>query len=319
MKAVTCLTLDGPGAVAICDRPAPTLAPGEILVSVEAVGLNFMDTLITRGRYQMKPALPFAIGAEVSGRVADANGHAGFAPGDRVMAFVGIGGAAETVAVPAERLVKLPEAIPAEVAAGLPVTYGAAIYALRRRVALGPEDTIAILGASSGSGLAAIDVARAQGARVIAAASSEAKLAQCEADAGVLTDPGSLKDALREASGSIGPTVIYDCIGGDATDAALRALATGGRYVVFGFAAGIPAIQANIALLKDCTIHGINWPDAVARDPQGHTSDMALLLEWIETGTIQPRPPAVRPVADAVAALEDLEERRVIGKVVLKF
>lgn len=322
MKAVLCETLDGPRAVRLADVAPPQRSGGEVLVSVDAVGLNFMDTLITRGRYQMKPALPFAIGAELSGRIADANGHAGLKAGDRVMAFVGIGAAANVVAVPAERIVLLPDAMTFEMAAGLSVTYGAALYALRRRVVLGGEDTIAILGASSGSGLAAIDVAKALGARVIAAASSDEKCAACMeagAAAAVLSDADTLKDALRAEAGGAGPTVIYDCIGGDATDAALRALQIGGRYVVFGFAAGIPNIRANIALLKDCTIHGINWPDAVARAPDRHSQDMRLLLAWIDDGLIRPAEPTIRPIVDAAAALEDLEARRVIGKVVLKF
>ncbi|MEO1265519.1 MAG: NADPH:quinone oxidoreductase family protein [Pseudomonadota bacterium] len=321
MKAIICERLDGADGLAIADRPEPQPAPHEALIEVSHVGLNFMDTLITRGRYQEKPELQFVVSAELAGRVQTPPSEStGLRAGDRVMAYVGIGAAQERVAVAAERVVKVPAPIDLSTAAGLSVTYGAAVYALKRRAQVSAGETVAVTGASSGSGLAAIAVAKALGARVVAIASTEKKLAVCRrhgADDGILADAETLKAELRAATNG-GPDVIYDCVGGELCDPALRALKSGGRYIIFGFAGGIPAIRANVALLKDCDLLGINWPASVAAAPDQHASDMDDVLKWLAHGRLPPPETTVRPFSDGPQAIADLAARRVIGKVVLE-
>lgn len=322
MRAAMIETLDGPDSISVKSIGTPTPGPGQVVVDVAAVALNFMDTLICRGKYQVKPDLPFSPGAEMAGTVSQVGeGVDGFSEGDRVSAYIGYGGARERVAVDAARLVRVPDSVPLEIASGMNVAYGTALYALRTRLSLGSGQTVAVLGASGGAGLAAVEVARQLGAEVIAVASSDAKLKVCaEHGASHLINytEGELKNRLRSVTGGSGPGVVYDCVGGPHLDPALRALKPGGRYVVIGFAAGeIPAIPANLVLLKDCDVVGIHWGAWVDEDPAPHAGNIAVLFDWIARGKLVPAAPEVRPLAEAGPAIADLAARRAIGKIVL--
>ncbi|MEO0730103.1 MAG: NADPH:quinone oxidoreductase family protein, partial [Pseudomonadota bacterium] len=301
LTAAIVTELTGPDGIALSQIEADPLAAGDVTIDVTACGLNFMDTLITRGKYQIKPDLPFSPSAEcacVISAIGDGLGDAGLAIGDRVMAYTGFGAARGQVNVPAERIVKVPEGISLEMAAGLTVTYGTALYALRTRCGLGTwrgearglgqAPVLAVLGASGGAGTAAVEVGALLGCDVIACASSEARCASAlergaRSAIGYGTD--DLKTRLRDLTNGRGPDVIYDCIGGEYGEPALRALRPGGDYVVIGFAAGgLPDLKANTVLLKDCNVRGIHWGADVERNPTIHRDNMAVLVDAILTG-----------------------------------
>jgi NADPH:quinone reductase len=322
MKAALCKRLDGPEGLVIEDIAAPVPGPGEVLIAVKAAGLNFFDTLITRGRYQVRPELPFSPSAEIAGVVSQIGpGVAGIGIGDRVMAYIGWGGAREQVVTSADTLVPIPDGVSDEVAAGVSVTYGTAIHALKDRARLKPAETVAVLGAAGGAGLAAVEIAKLMGARVIAVASSADKLAVCkEHGADELLDyvATSLKTSLRALTGEAGVDVVYDCVGGEASEAALRALAWQGRFLVVGFASGeIPRIALNLLLLKGADAVGVFWSEAVRRDPQGHRANMVQVLDWVAKGKLAPRIHATYPLAQIGAAIGVIEARQAVGKVVL--
>ncbi len=322
MKAALCKSLDGPAGIAIEDVAEPKASPGQAVIAVKAAALNFLDTLITRGKYQVKPELPFSPSGEVAGMVVEVGaGVTGFAPGDRVMACVGYGGARERVAVAADALVPIPKSVSDEIAAGLSVTYGTAIHGLRDRARLKAGETVAVLGAAGGAGLAAIETAKLMGARVIAVASSEEKLAVCRehgADAAVNYGAADLKAGLRALAGEAGVDVVYDCVGGPSTEAALRALGWQGRLLVVGFASGeIPKIPLNLLLLKGAAAIGVFWGEAVKRDPAGHRRNMEDVLAWVAEGKLHPRVHASFPLARTAEAIGVLDRREAIGKVIL--
>ena len=249
MKAVLCARLGGPDDLEIRDIPNPAAGAGEAVVKVEAASLNFFDTLIIAGKYQIKPDLPFSPAAEFAGTVESVGtGVTGIAAGDRVLGYSGYGAARERVAIPASRLVKLPPSLDADRAAGLAVTYGTSYYALKDRAGLKPGESLAVLGAAGGVGLAAVELGKAMGARVIACASSDEKLAFARrhgADDGVNYASENLRDGLKRLGGERGVDVIYDPVGGAQAEAALRAIAWEGRYLVVGFAAGeIPSCRS---------------------------------------------------------------------------
>jgi NADPH:quinone reductase len=322
MKAALCKRLDGPEGIVIEDIPEPSPGPGEVLVKVKAAALNFLDTLITRGKYQSKPELPFSPAAEIAG-VVEAIGAsvAGVSVGERVMACIGWGGAREKVVAPATALVAVPEGVSDEVAAGLSVTYGTAIHGLKDRGRLRAGETVAVLGAAGGAGLAAVEIAKLMGARVIAVASSEEKLAVCRehgADELLNYRATDLKEGLRALTGGTGVDVVYDCVGGDAAEAALRAIAWQGRFLVIGFASGeIPRIALNLLLIKGADVIGVFWGEAVKRDPAGHRRNMSEVLSWVAQGKLAPRVHATYPLEDIRAAIRVLEKREAVGKVVL--
>lgn len=330
MKAVVVDRLDGPDALRIVDIERPEPGPGEVAIDVAATALNFMDTLITRGRYQIKPELPFSPGAECAG-VVSAVGQdvAAWQVGDRVMAFTGYGAARATVIADAERLVRVPDTVPLTTAAALTVTYGTALYALATRCGLGGPDrdaskrkpVLAVLGASGGAGQAAVEIGVLLGCDVIACASSVERCDRAIASGARVAigyADADLKHAIRDATDGAGPDLIYDCVGGAYAEPALRALRPGGDYIVIGFAAGdVPQLPANIILLKDCTVHGIHWGADVERRPAAHVDNMERLMRAIATGNVAPRPPEVRPFEDAADAIRALDERKVIGKIVL--
>lgn len=322
MKAALCTTLDGPGALTIEHIATPEPGPGEVRVRVRAAALNFLDTLITRGKYQFKPALPFSPAGEIAGVVDTVGtGVTTWKAGQRVCGFIGWGGARDYALVRADALIAIPDGVSDEIASGVNVTYGTAMHGLADRGRLKAGETVAVLGASGGAGLAAVEIAKLMGAHVIAAASSPEKLAICSAygaDRTINYASGDLKHMLREASGGAGPDVIYDCVGGDHAEPALRAINWMGRYLVVGFAGGaIPKIPLNLLLLKSCDIAGVFWGEVATRDPAGHAANIARVLGWIAEGKLKPHIHAVMPLAQIADAIALLDGRAVTGKLVL--
>jgi NADPH:quinone reductase len=322
MKAALCKSLEGPDGLVIEDIAVPQPGPGEALIAVKAAALNFFDTLITRGKYQAKPQLPFSPSAEVAGVVeALGPGAAGVQVGDRVMAYLGWGGAREKVVVKANALVAIPDGVSDAVAASVSVTYGTAIHGLKDRADLKAGETVAVLGAAGGAGLAAVEIAKLMGARVIAVASSPEKLAVTRehgADEAVDYGAYDLKEGLLALTGGHGVDVVYDCVGGDSSEAALRATAWHGRFLVVGFASGdIPKIPLNLLLLKGCAAIGVFWGEAVKRDPEGHRANMRQVLQWVAEGRLNPRIHATYPLAGIREALGVIDRREAVGKVVL--
>lgn len=322
MKAALCKSLDGPAGLVIEDIAVPQPGPGEALIAVKAAALNYFDTLITRGKYQAKPQLPFSPSAEVAGVVeALGPGVDGVQVGDRVMAYLGWGGAREKVIAKAGALVGIPDGVSDAVAAGVSVTYGTAIHGLKDRGHLQAGETVAVLGAAGGAGLAAVEIAKLMGARVIAVASSPEKLAVTRehgADEAVDYGAYDLKEGLRALTGGRGVDVVYDCVGGDASEAALRATGWQGRFLVVGFASGdIAKIPLNLLLLKGCEAIGVFWGEAVKRDPAGHRANMRQVLDWVSEGRLHPRIHATYPLAEIGEALRVIDRREAVGKVVL--
>lgn len=323
MRAVLCKRLDGPEALVVEDVPASEPGPGDIAVTVRAAALNFFDTLITRGTYQQKPDLPFSPSGEVAGVVARVgSGVTGFNPGDRVAAYIGWGGAREEVIVNTDTAVAIPPGVPDEIAAGVSITYGTAIHGLKDRGQVQPGEWVAVTGAAGGAGLAAVEIAKLLGARVIAVASSEEKLAICRdhgADATIDSGREDLKAALRARTGGAGVDVIYDCVGGEVAEPAIRALKWNGRFLVVGFASGdIPKLPLNLLLVKGASAVGVFWGESVKRDPAGHRANMDFVLRAVADGRLKPRTHAVFPLERIVEAIGVLERREATGKVVLR-
>jgi NADPH:quinone reductase len=323
MKAVLCTHFGPPDALKLDDIDPPRAGPGEAVVTVKAVALNFFDTLIIAGKYQHKPPFPFSPGAEFAGVIESVDsGVADIRPGDRVIGYCGWGAARESVAVRAERLVKIPDRLDFERAAGLTVTYGTTLYALRERAALKPGESLAVLGASGGTGLAAIELGKIMGARVVACASSDEKLAFARehgADDIVNYERDDLRGALRKLGGERGIDVVYDPVGGRYAEPALRSLGWLGRYLVVGFAAGeIPKIPLNLALLKSCDIRGVSWGAWTNREPLAQRKLMTDIVNWSAAGKLSAHVQAVYPLSKIAAALNAIAERKVMGKIVLR-
>lgn len=322
MKAALCKSLNGPDAIVVEDVPEPVPGPGEVVVRVKVAALNFLDTLITRGKYQFKPQLPFSPAAEVAGIVERlASDVTGLSIGERVCGCLGWGGAREKVVAKAVQLVRVPDGVSDETAAGLNVTYGTAMHALKDRGRLKTGETVAVLGASGGAGLAAVEVAKLMGAHVVAVASSEEKLAVCRqhgADELLNYSTTDLKQSLRDLTGGRGADIIYDCVGGEHSEAALRSVAWMGRFLVVGFAAGdIPRIPLNLVLLKSCDVCGVFWGEAARRDPASHRANIETVLEWVASGRLKPHIHATFALADTAEAIRVLDRREATGKVVI--
>lgn len=323
MKAVMCKGFGPPESLVIEELPDPTPGPGEAVVDITYVGLNFFDTLIIQNKYQLKPALPFSPASEFSGRIsAVGEGFSGFKVGDRVCGSLGYGAARSRVVVKANQIYAIPEGLSDEKAAGLIITYGTSHHALKQRAQLKPGETLAVLGASGGVGIAAVELGALMGARVIACASSPDKIDFAKrhgATDGVDYSKSDLKDELKRLTGGKGVDVVYDPVGGDFAEAALRAIAWEGRFLVIGFAAGaIPKIPLNLALLKGCDIRGVYWGAFTQADPKAHRENMAELLAWARDGKLKAHIHAIAPLEQAAEALNMLVRREAQGKVLLK-
>lgn len=323
MKALLCTRLGGPEDLVIETLPDPEPGPGEALVRITVAALNFFDTLIIAGRYQVKPDLPFSPGGEACGTVeALGPGTEGFAVGDRVIVHVKHGTARERVAVSVRHLTKVPEGVSDEQAAGLTITYGTSLHALRDRARLQPGETLAVLGASGGVGLAAVELGAVLGARVIACASSEEKLAVARAHGAhetLVYSPETLRDDLKALTGGAGVDVVYDAVGDAYAEPALRALAWKGRFLVVGFAAGeIPRLPLNLVLLKGVDVLGVHWGVFVEREPEAHQANQRQLLDWVAEGRLTAKVHGVYPLTDYVEALGILKRREAVGKVLLR-
>jgi NADPH2:quinone reductase len=323
MKAILCTRYCTPDELELADIPQPTAGPGEALVRVKAAALNFFDLLIIAGKYQVKPPFPFSPASEFAGVVQSVGaGVTDIAVGDRVLGSTGHGTAREYIAVPAKQLVKIPEKLDFERAAGLTVTYGTTLYALRERAQLKSGETLAVLGASGGVGLAAVEIGKIMGARVIACASTAEKLDFARAhgaDETVNYASEDLRGALKRLGGERGIDVIYDPVGGPYAEPAVRSLGWEGRYLVIGFAAGeIPKLPLNLVLLKSCDIRGVIWGAWVARNPQGQRELMTDIVRWCAEGKLSGHVHAVYPLAEIATALKAIADRKAMGKIVLR-
>lgn len=323
MKACLCKSFGPASSLVIEHVSEPVAGPGEVVVKVEACALNFFDTLIIQGRYQFKPDFPFSPSAEFAGIVDSVGpGVTNVAAGERVMGYMKWGAAREKVLVRADEVIRIPDGVSFDIAAGLAVTYGTTLHAYKDRADLQPGETVAVLGASGGVGQAAVEIASVMGAKVIACASSEDKLAFARSLGADLTIDYSqepLKERLKELTGGSGADVVYDPVGGAHSEQALRATAWEGRFLVIGFAAGdIPKIPLNIVMLKGVDVLGVFWGAAVERDPDGHRANMTRLLEWVQEGRLKPHVHAVYPLEEIAVALDEIAARKVRGKVILK-
>lgn len=323
MKAVLCERLGAPEDLVVRDLATAAPGPGEVVVRVRAAALNFFDTLLIRGKYQFRPEPPFSPGAEFAGTVsAVGEGVELFEPGDRVMGYIRWGAVREEVLATEKDLVALPDGVGFEQAAGLSVTYGTTLHAFKDRAGLRPGETVAVLGASGGVGLAAVELAKTMGARVIACASSAEKLALARAHgADDLVNYGEedLKLRLKALTDGRGVDVVYDPVGGTYAEAALRATGWRGRYLVIGFAAGeIPKLPLNLVMLKGCDVLGVFWGEALVREPEAHRQNMEQLLGWVLDGQITLHVHGVFPLEETPQALRELADRKAQGKVIIR-
>jgi NADPH:quinone reductase len=322
MKALICPSLGPAENLLLTEVEAPRPGDGEALVEIAYAGLNFFDTLIIEGKYQVKPTPPFSPGGEFSGRVvALGPGAQGFEVGDRVMGVCSYGAAAEQIAIPTSRLVKIPDGLALDKAAGLSVTYGTSMHALKQRAEMKAGETLFVLGASGGVGLAAVEIGKAMGARVIAGASSEEKLAftrRYGAAETINTAGDEMRARLKELAPK-GVDVVYDPVGGALTEAALRSLAWKGRLLVIGFASGeIPRPPLNIPLLKGCDIRGVYWGEFIAREPEAHRENVAQLMDWAKSGILSVHVHATYPLEEYRKAFDAIAKRQVLGKTLLQ-
>lgn len=329
MKAVLSKDVGGPETLVLEELPDPVAGPGRVLIDVKACGVNYPDVLIIEDKYQFKPPRPFAPGGEVSGVIsAVGEGVTRFKVGDRVLASTGWGGYAEKLALEEQRCTPIPDNMPFDEAAAFVLTYGTSYYALKDRGRVKADETLLVLGAAGGVGLAAVELGKALGLRVIAAASSQEKIdlaIEHGADSGVVYPRGpfdkdgqkALADLIKGACGPNGWDVAYDAVGGDYSEATIRAAGWNGRFLVIGFPSGIPKIPLNLTLLKSCDIVGVFWGAAVARDPKGHAQNLRELMDLYAAGKIRPYVSERFPLARAGEAIAHLSSRKAMGKVVI--
>ena len=325
MKVLLSHQPGGPETLRLDDVPEPVAGPGELLVRVRACAINFPDVLIIEDKYQLKPQRPFAPGGEIAGEVLEAGeGVGGWSPGERLIAALGFGGLAEQVIVAANRAIPLP-AESFEEGSALLMTYATAIHALVDRGKLKAGQTLLVLGAAGGVGIAAVEIGKALGAKVIAAVSSEEKAEAAQragADSAVVyptgeIDPKALSQLFKDAVGPAGANVILDPVGGDYSEAALRSIAWEGRFLVVGFPAGIPRLPLNLTLLKSCDVCGVFWGAFAARDPSKNAEHVDTLFKLWRQGMIAPKISATYSLDRAGEAITAIAERRVIGKLVV--
>jgi NADPH:quinone reductase len=330
MRAIVCTEYGPPEKLTLQELPVPAAGDGDVVIDVKAAGVNFPDTLIIAGKYQFKPAPPFSPGGEVAGVVSAIGKNANnigtrannVRVGDRVVALAPWGGYAEKIVASPSQLVPMPEGLDFARAAAALTTYGTTHYALVDRAQMKAGETLLVLGAAGGVGLAAVELGKILGARVIAAASGAEKLETCKqhgADLVIDYAKEDLKARVKELTGGNGADVVYDPVGGAYTEAALRATAWNGRLLVIGFAAGdIPKVPTNLTLLKNASIVGVFWGMWMTREPERARAAHAELLGWIAAGKLSPRLHARYPLADAPRALRDILDRKVQGKAVLE-
>ena len=329
MKAMLCKAYGPPETLVLSDVPSPKAGPGQVVITVKACGVNFPDVLIIENKYQFKPQLPFAPGAEIAGIVKEiGEGVTRFKIGDRVIASVGNGGMQEEVLADPNRCIPMPAGMDFETGSALILTYGTSHYALKDRARLKAGESLVVLGAAGGVGLAAVELGKAMGARVIAGASSQEKIDLAKkhgADDGFVYASGKLSrdqqkefsEQIKSATGGKGADVLYDPVGGDYAEPAVRAMNWEGRYLVIGFTAGIPSVPLNLTLLKSCDIQGVFWGAFTARNPQRNQEHLAEIMRWTVEGRIKPFVSARFPLARAGEAIRMLADRKAQGKVVV--
>ncbi len=322
MKAVVCKAWGLPETLVVEDLPERSAAPGEVLIDVMAAGVNFPDVLVIQNKYQFKPELPFTPGNELAGVVrAVGEGVTNLKVGDRVFAYVAHGAFAQQASVPANTVLKMSDELDFDTAAALTLTYGTSHHAVVDRAQLKAGETMLVLGAAGGVGLAAIEIGKAIGAKVIAAASTDEKLAICRehgADECINYSTEDLREGIKRVTGGKGPDVIYDPVGGGYTEPAFRSIGWRGRYLVIGFANGeIPKLPLNLPLLKGASVVGVFWGDFARREPAHHVAAMDELMQWHREGRIRPHISATYALADTPQALNDMASRKVTGKIVI--
>ena len=322
MKAVLCKVLGPPESLVVEACASPVAKAGEVVITVHAAGVNFPDTLIIEGKYQYKPDLPFSPGGELAGTVKEVGaGVTHLKIGDAVAALTTWGAFAEEIAIDAKRVVALPPGTDLKLAAAFGLTYGTSLHALKDRAQIQAGETLLVLGAAGGVGLAAVELAHAMGARVIAAASSDDKLATCKrygADLTINYEREDLRESIKRLTDGRGVDVVYDPVGGKFAEPAVRGLAWKGRYLVVGFASGdIPKIPLNLMLLKGASIVGVFWGSFTQQESKQNAANIEQLMQWLRAGKLKPLVSAAYPMADAARALRDLTERRAQGKIVL--
>ena len=322
MKAVVCKEFGPPEGLVVEEVDEPELGEGQLLVEVKASPVTFPDTLMLEDKYQFKTGLPYIPGTEAAGVVVEAGpGAAGWSPGDRVVGGLGTtGGFAERIVIPALAARRLPDGVSFEAATGLNYAYGTTLYGLRHRADLQPGETMLVTGAGGAVGLSAVEIGKLMGARVIAAASSDEKLDLCRergADEVINYSTENLKERAKELTGGEGVDVVYDCVGGDKAEQALRAIGWEGRFLVIGFTAGIPSIPLNLALLKSCQIVGVFYGAMTAREPERSAEISNQLIEWVAEGKLDPHVSGRFPLERAGEALRALIDRKAAGKLVV--
>src|ERR1700749_1925988 len=319
MKAILCSQYCQPDDLVLADVPDPVAGPGEAVIAIKAAALNFFDILMIQGKYQIKPPFPFSPAAEVAGVIESiGSGVSGLKPGDRVIASCGHNGAREKIALPAGSIVKIPDGLDFDRAAGVIITYGTALHGLEDRASPKPGETLAVLGAAGGTGLAACELGKLLGLKVIACASSEEKLAFAKAhgaELGLNYAKEDLKEGLRRLTGGKGVDIVFDPVGGSYAEAALRSTAWGGRFLVIGFAAGeISKMPLNLALLKGCDIRGVFWGAWARTNPEKNRANLEKLVKWTAEGKISSHVDRTFPLAQTAEALKVLGGRQAVGK-----
>jgi NADPH2:quinone reductase len=323
MRAVVCSRFGGPEVLSVAEVDEPVVGAGQVLVEVRACAVNFPDLLMIQDLYQFKPGLPFVPASEISGVVLEVGeGVDRFRVGDRVLgSSIFVGGLAERAVLRADTTVAIPDGVAFEDAAGLLYAYGTSHHGLKDRAHLKAGESLVVLGAAGAVGLAAVEIGKLMGARVIACASTAAKLDLCRqygADEVINYSTSDLKTAIREVTNGEGADVVYDPVGGPYSEPAIRSTAWDGRFLVVGFAAGdIPRVALNLALLRGCSIVGVFWGSFVMREPERHRANVQEMVEWWRSGRLRPHTYATHPMERAADAFRDMAERRAMGKVVV--